>query len=246
VTGTQILVVVLASFGGALVKAVTGLGYPLIAVPLIALAIGIEDAVVLVALPNFAANAFLCWESRDARGETRDLGRLVGFGMIGTVVGTIALVELPEEPLLVALAAMVIAFVVLFLRRPNLTFDQGRARQGAPFVGIVIGLMQGALGVSGPVVATWIHGYRLRPRAYVHTVTFIFGVTGLVQIMVLVAQGQFTLERLTGAAIAAAPVAIATPLGLRLRSRLGGPTFERVVLGVLVLSAISLLTESLT
>lgn len=245
-TSTQLTVVVLASFAGALVKSVTGLGYPVIAVPLIALVLGVEDAVVLVALPNLAANAYLCWESRDARDQTRDLGPLVGFGVVGAVIGTIALVRLPEEPLLITLALMVLVFVVLFLRRPDLSLDPRTTRRGIPAVGTLIGVMQGAVGVSGPVVATWIHGYRLAPRAYVHSVTFIFGVTGFAQIVVLVLQGQFSAERLLAALVAAVPVAIATPLGLRLRSRLAGPTFEKVVLVVLAVSAVSLLVEALT
>jgi uncharacterized membrane protein YfcA len=94
------------------------------------------------------------------------------------------------------------------------------------------------------VVATWIHGYRLAPRAYVHAVTFIFGVTGFAQIVVLGAQRQFGADRLLGAAVAAVPVAVATPLGLRLRRRLAGPVFERVVLVVLAASAVSLLYEA--
>ena len=92
--------VLLASGLGAVIKSVTGLGYPLIAVPLISLVLGIEDAVVIIAIPNLAANAFLCWESRDAQAQTRDLGRLCGLGVVGAVIGTIALVNLPEQPFL--------------------------------------------------------------------------------------------------------------------------------------------------
>jgi uncharacterized membrane protein YfcA len=169
----------------------------------------------------------------------------VGFGIVGAVIGTVALVRLPEEPLLLVLAGMVLVFVVLFLRHPNLALDPVVARRWSPPVGVVIGMMQGAVGVSGPVVATWIHGYRLAPRTYVHAVTFIFGVTGLAQIVVLVAQGAFTSDRLVGAAVASVPVALATPLGLRLRSRLAGPAFERVVLVVLSLSALSLVVDAL-
>ncbi len=244
-TTGQLLVVVLASFAGAFVKSITGLGYPVLAVPLIALVLGVDDAVVLVALPNLGANVFLCWESRDARPETRDLGVLVGFGVIGAVIGTVALTRLPEEPLLIVLALMIVAFIIQFLRRPDFAISRSVARRWSPVVGTVVGLMQGAVGVSGPVVATWIHGFRLPPRAYVHSVTFIFGVTGATQIVVLAAQGEFTLERLALAAAAAVPVVIATPIGLRLRSRLAGPTFERVVLGVLTVSAVSLIVDAL-
>jgi uncharacterized membrane protein YfcA len=245
-TSTQLLVVAGASLLGATVKSVTGLGYPVLAIPLIALVLGVDDAVVLVALPNFAANAYLCWESRDVRDQTRDLPTLVGFGIVGAVIGTFALVRLPEEPLLIVLALTIGVFVVNFLRRPDVAIDPRTATRWSPFIGTIVGILQGAIGVSGPVVATWVHGYRLHPRVFVHTVTFIFGVTGAAQIVVLVAQGQFSRDRLVAAAVAAVPVAVVTPLGVRLRDRLAGPLFDRAVLAVLLASAVSLVVDALS
>lgn len=243
-TAGQLLVIALASALGATVKSVTGLGYPLLAVPLIALAIGVEDAVVVVAVPNLAANVYLCWESRDARGETRDLPRLIGFGMVGAVVGTLLLVNVPEEWLLIGLALTIGVFIVNFLRRPELQIDRAVARRWSPVAGALAGLMQGAIGVSGPVVATWLHGYRLPVRAYIHSVTFIFGTTGAVQLAILLSQGQMTVDRAIGAAIASVAVAVCLPLGIRLRSRLAGPTFDWVLLAVLAASAVSLVIDA--
>ncbi len=245
-SGTQIAVVVFASLLGAMVKSVAGMGYPVLAVPLIALVLGVEDAVVIVALPNLAANAYLCWESRDTHDQARDLPSLLGFGIVGAVVGTIALVTVPEEPLLVVLALSIAVFVFNFVRRPDLAITPRAARRFSPVVGSVAGLLQGAIGVSGPVVATWVHAYRLPPRAFVHTVTLIFGVTGAAQIVVLGVQGQFSAERLLAALAAAVPVAVVTPLGVRLRDRLAGAVFDRVVLAVLLASAASLVVDALT
>lgn len=242
-TTTQLLVVAGASAVGALVKGVTGMGYPVVAIPLIALVVGLEDAVVIVALPNLAANTYLCWEARSGRHGTRDLGRLVGFGTVGALVGTVALTSLPEAPLKLVLAAMIAYFVVQFLRHPELHLDRLTARRWSPVAGSLAGVMQGAVGVSGPVVATWLHGYRLARSSYVFSITLIFGVTGAAQIAVLGAQGQFERDRLVAAAVAAVPVAVATALGLRLRRRLGGPGFDRAVLAVLVGSAVSLVAE---
>ncbi len=245
-TTTQLVVIVLASFAGALVKGVTGLGYPVLAVPLIALVTGIEDAVVVVAIPNLAANVILCWEARDARAEARDLGRLVGLGIVGAVIGTVALVHLPEQPLLIALALTVAVFVAQMIRRPELGLDRATATRWSPVAGLFTGLMQGAVGVSGPIVATWLHGYRLAVQTYVYSVTVIFGVTGAVQLVMLTVQGQLHGDRVVGALLAGVGVAIALPLGLRLRRRLAGPTFEKVVLVVLLVSAVSLLFEAFT
>ena len=73
----------------------------------------------------------------------------------------------------------------------------------------------------------------------------IFGVTGAVQIAVLGAQRGFTSDRLVGSVVAGLAVAAAIPLGLRLRRRLAGRAFERAVLAVLVVSAVSLVLEAL-
>lgn len=235
--------IVVASFLGAVVKGVTGMGYPILAVPIISLVGGVELAVVAVAAPNLAANVALCWHARAGRGEARDLGRLVGWGIGGAVIGTIALVQLPDEPLLTVLAVTIVVFVVQYLRHPELRVAPDVARRWSPVAGTATGLMQGAVGVSGPVVATWLHGYRLPREAYVYSITMLFGVTGAVQLAVLLAQGEMTTVRAWASLAAAIPAALALRLGVRLRARLAGEAFDRVVLAVLLAAAVSLLVR---
>lgn len=246
VTGAEIAVVLGASLLGAFVKAVTGMGYPLIAVPLITLVLGIEDAVVVVAFPNLVANALIWFGARDGRAEVRDLASLVGFGFAGAFIGTLALVNVPEEPLLVALAVTIAVFVVNFVRSPHVRITPGTSRRWSPVVGAIAGVMQGAVGVSGPVVATWMHGYRLPKQAFVFSVTAIFGVSGAVQLGLLVAAGEMTAERATVSALALLVVLSMIPVGSRLRFRLGGAAFERAVLGVLVASGLALIVRVAT
>ncbi len=245
-TSSQLLVVALASALGALVKSVTGLGYPVLAIPVISLVLGVENAVVIVAVPNLAVNIFLCWESRDARDQTRDLGRLCGFGMVGAVIGTVALVRLPEQPLLIVLGVSVFVFIFQFFRKPEFALSAATTRRWSPAVGLLSGAMQGAIGVSGPIVATWTHIYRLPVRAYIHSITLIFGVTGAVQLTILLLNGQMTTDRFLAAAVASVAVAVVTPIGLRLRGRLAGPTFQTLVLLTLMVSAVALLVDALS
>lgn len=245
-TGAEIAVVLGASLLGAFVKSVTGMGYPLIAVPLITLVLGVEDAVVIVAAPNVTANALLCLGAREGRSEARDLGPLVALGMVGAVFGTFALVSVPEAPLLLALVATIGAFVINYVRSPELRIDAGTASRWAPGVGMIAGLMQGAVGVSGPVVATWLHGYRLPKQTYVFSVTLIFGLSGFVQLVLLAASGEFDADRTLVSALAFVPVLAMIPVGTALRARLGGRTFERAVLVVLVVSALALVVRVVT
>ena len=245
-TGADIAVVLVASLVGAFVKSITGMGYPLIAVPIISLALGVQDAVVIVAAPNLAANAILCFGARADRQHTRDLPKLVGFGLVGAMVGTVALVNVPEDPLLIALAITIGVFVANYLRSPELRIAPATSARWAPAVGAVAGLMQGAVGVSGPVVAAWMHGYRLSKQAYVFAVTLIFGATGFVQLVLLTATGEYDAERLAVSALAFIPVLAMIPVGSTLRRRLAGAQFDRAVLGVLVLSGLALVFQVAT
>jgi uncharacterized membrane protein YfcA len=243
VSAGLIATIVVASALGAGVKGVTGMGYPLIAVPLISLVGGVEDAVVAIAAPNLAANVYLCLHARGAAGETRDLWRLAAFGIVGAVIGTVALVQLPDEPLSIAIALTIVGFVVQFVRHPELRFRQATARRWSPVAGTTMGLLQGATGISGPVVGAWFHGYRLTRDAYIFSITLLFGTTGAVQLAILLGQGEMTSGRAWGALAAAIPAALMLPLGVRLRQRLAGRAFDRAVLGVLLVSALSLVVE---
>lgn len=245
VTGAEIAVVLGASLLGAFVKSVTGMGYPLLAVPLIALALGIEEAVVIVSGPNAVANFSLCWQARAGRSATRDLPVLVGTSFAGAFLGTFLLVTLPEDPLLVLLAATIVVFVVTYLRSPELRMRPETTQRWSPAVGAVAGVMQGALGVSGPVVGAWMHGYRLTSQAYVFSVTMIFGVAGSVQLVLLAATGRYTSERLGVSALALIPVVVVLPIGVRLRRRLGGRGFDLAVLAVLLGSGAALIVRVL-
>ena len=64
-----------------------------------------------------------------------------------------------------------------------------------------------------------------------------------VQLAVLLGQGEMTTTRAWASLAAAIPAAITLPLGVRLRQRLAGDTFDRVVLAVLLVSALSLLVQ---
>ena len=244
-TGAEIAVVLGASLLGAFVKSVTGMGYPLLAVPLITLVLGIEDAVVIVAAPNVTANFLLCWHAREGRADSRDLPVLVGTAFAGAILGTFLLVSVPEEPLLLLLALTIALFVVNFLRSPELRLQPSTTQRWSPVVGSIAGIMQGAVGVSGPIVGAWMHGYRLRAHAYVFSVTAIFGVSGLVQLALLGAAGEVTAQRALVSAMAFVPVLAMIPVGTRLRVRLGGRGFEHAVLAVLLASGAALVLRVL-
>ena len=236
--------IVLAILAGAMVKSVSGMGLPVIAVPLISLVAPLEEAVAVTALPALVVNGLIGWQERRHRGATRDLPVLAATGLAGAVAGTLLLVNLPEAPVLAVLAVVVTSYVVLALARPTLQVAPATGTRWAPAVGFSAGLMQGATGISGPVTGTWIHAYRLPRDAHVFAVTVLFLMAGVGQVVPLWASGSF--EGRWVAALVGIPCAVAMiPIGARVRGRLSGRTFDLVVLGTLLVSAVTIVVRLL-
>jgi uncharacterized membrane protein YfcA len=241
VSTTELVIVFIASCVGMFVKSVVGMGYPLFAVPLLSLKVGVETAVVVVSAPNLIANTTLCYRARSGARETRDLPVLAATALIGALIGTVLLVSLPEQPLLLALVATIAVFVVQYLRAPGFALSPSTSRRWSPVAGGVIGLMQGGIGVAGPAMAVWLYGYRLRRDAYVFSITGLLILGGIAQVTYLVVDGEYGRDRMVGSAVALLAVVLMVPIGARVRYRLSGPAFERFVLLVLVVAALALL-----
>lgn len=238
-TGTELTIVLIAVIVGAVVKAVTGMGLPLITIPIAALFVDLDDAVVTIAFPNLLANGVLAFRERSHIDATRDLPILALTSVLGAIIGTIAFVSLPEEPLVVLLIIAIVGYVVLFFAKPDLRVGPQRSRRLAPAVGTVAGVFQGAIGISGPIVGSWIHSYRLPRGAHILSVTALFFVSGAAQFVVLATSGELA-GRVGASLLACLPVLASIPVGAWLRDRISASGFDRAVIAVLMMSVAAL------
>ena len=229
----------LAITAGAGLKSVSGMGLPAIAIPIIALFIGVEEAVAVVALPNFVSNGAIGVRERGSWGGTRDLPVLAGTGILGAVVGALLFVSIPEEVLVALLLIAVVAFIVTFFAKPQAAISPATSARWSPIVGTVVGVFQGAIGISGPIVASWIHSYRLPKNVQVLSFTVLFLTTGLAQFVVFLFSGA--VSGLWLASILGCIPALATvPIGGRLRDRIDTRAFDHLVLLAITLAGLGL------
>lgn len=241
----EVVVVTLAVTLGYFVKGVTGMGGPLLAIPIIAATTSVEHAVVVVSLANLASNGYLVWEHRKAAAGIRwFLVPLIVTGTVGTIIGSWLLTELDDRILSLVLAAVITVYILRFLTTPQVALSAGLGRRLAAPVGLAGGLMTGGTGTGGPLFATYLHALRLSRAGFVFTMSLLFQIFGPIQIVVLASLGSFTRERTIQALLAIVPVLVAAPLGAVLARRLPHKWFERAVLVLLALSAIRLVTDA--
>lgn len=237
--GYQLTIVLVAVVIGSVSKAVTGMGLPVIVIPVAALFVDIQDAVVIMSLPNLLANGVLAARERTHAPQTRNLPTLAVAGVIGAVIGTLLFVNVPDEPLVIALIVAIAVYITMFFLKPDLQTTPAQSRRWSPAVGLVAGTFQGAIGISGPVVGSWIHSFRLERGAHIFSVTTLFFVSGFAQFTVLAANGELS-GRMLATVLACVPVLATIPLGTRLRERVSGRNFDLTIVGMLGVSSIAL------
>ncbi len=242
----DVVIIVIAIAVGAVIKGATGGGLPQVAIPVMAPFIGVEHAVVIMAIPGIVSNSWLAYHHREEYPRTRDLPSLVGLSVVGAALGTVALKSLDGRALSAALVVVIVAYVVVALAHPGFHLPARLTRVMSPPVGLVAGGLQGSTGISGPLLTTYLHGFQLLPKAYIFSLAVLFGVGAVVQTGTLAAVGLYSGTRLVESLLILLPIAAFQPIGSWASSRLSRATFQRVTLVLVAASAVSLAHNVLT
>jgi uncharacterized membrane protein YfcA len=237
-------VMALALGGGGLVKGATGMGLPLVALPILAAFLGVQHAVALICLPVVFTNLWQVWRFRADLWTTDFLPRMFLGGAVGILVGTWLIVAMPERILSSALALLILVYIGLRLANPHFAITQPLGRRLAPAAGFGSGVLQGATGIGSPISVTFIHAMRLNRSAHVFAVSAMFLMFTTVQIPALAFAGILTWQIVLEGVVAMLPALITMPIGNWLAGRLSQQTFDRVVLALLAVVAIELVLKS--
>ena len=155
----DVLLVVVALFLGGVVKATLGFGTPLISLPILAIGLGGEEAVILIAIPGLVSNGILLYSNRSHHRESVDLWRIVIPSIPAAALGALALSELPDRAISLLLAGMLVAYLLVRGFRPDATVTFTKRRWLSP-----------AVGISLPVIAPYLHSLRLSPNAFTYQI----------------------------------------------------------------------------
>ena len=147
---------------------------------------------------------------------------------------------------MLALALIVIGYVALRVLRPAFVLAQDRAMRLAPQVGIIAGIMQGAVGISAPISVSFLNAMRLDRSVFIPTVAIFFIAMSLSQTSVLVGHGVLTSSVASVSLIAMMGQLAAMALGNRLARNMSAQLFDRIVLVVLLAMAARMIWTSLS
>jgi len=227
------------------IKGAIAFGFPLVVTPLLALLVDVKTGVALSIVPNIVMDGIQLGRRGGMLATARRVAVLLGFGLVGTVLGTRSLALMPAGVALAVLGVVVLGFVALNASRFAVRVPVRWEPWLSPPIGLAAGFLGGVTNVPGTLLVIYFSALGLDKHEFVRSVALCFLTYKLVQLGAVSYYGLLTWP-LLGASAGLTVVGLgAFWLGLRVQDALPERVFNRAVLVFLALLGVSLLARSL-
>lgn len=241
---THILVGVALLFA-AFVKGATGLGFPLIATPTVALLLDIRIAVTILILPNLLMDVTQVFRDGFPYAVLKRFKSMVGLTVLGVFLGTMVLVMLPLWALNLCLGIMVLVFVASNLMKFEFTITPAAEKILSPFFGFVSGFLNGMTNAAGPTLAIYFYSLKLEKRDFVKSIATIFVITKATQLVAVSTWNLFNWDTITLSMQVLLFTLLGFFAGLKTQDRVNQKTFNRGLLVLLTIIGVILIGRAM-
>ncbi len=230
-------------FAAAFVRSALGFGDAVIAMPLLAMVIGLRTATPLVAFMGPTISLLVLAKSWKS-GDMKTAARLITASLLGIPLGVYGLARLPEEPLKIMLGIFILVYGLFGLVRP-----EARIRGEKPWVpwavGWTAGILGGAYNTNGPPVVAYgmLRGWP--PERFRATLQGYFLPTGLMILAGHGLAGMWTGEVLEFYLYSLPAIVFGVVLGGLVNRKLTQNLFTKFVYGFLAAMGAVLLVRAL-
>jgi uncharacterized membrane protein YfcA len=241
---TQIIVG-MALLIAAFVKGATGLGFPLIATPTVALLLDIRTAITILILPNLFMDSAQVIRGGFPYEVFRRLASLIVPTVVGVFLGTMVLVKLPLWMLNLCLGFMVLVFVFANMLKLSFTVSLHAEKVLSPLCGFLSGFLNGMTNAAGPTLAIYLYSLKLEKRAFVKSIATIFIVTKISQLVAISTWDLFNWVTITLSLKVLLFTLTGFYAGIKAQDRVNQQTFNRGLLVLLFVIGFALVWRAL-
>jgi uncharacterized membrane protein YfcA len=223
-----------------LVHGTFGVGFPMVATPLLALFTDVFTAVLLCVVPTMSVNlTTIIHGGRVPLRNTRPHLLIIPFAVLGTVVGTYLLLILDPRPFLLLLAAAVLLYLNQDrLQKVDFSWVGNHNLPAYMLFGLSAGLMAGMVNVMLPVLIILFMELRIATATMVVLFNLNFFTGKLTQSLIFLQQGIPGVDSFLVNTLMLAPFALTGLLiGMQLRKRFTAERYLSLLRGTLWLMA---------
>ncbi|HZD41512.1 MAG TPA: sulfite exporter TauE/SafE family protein [Terriglobales bacterium] len=239
------VIVGMALLFAAFVKGTTGMGFPLIATPTVALLLDIRIAITILLLPNIVMDITQLLRGGFPVAVLRRFAWFLVLTIIGVFLGTKILVTLPLWMLNFCLGIMVLIFVTSNWLRFEFVIPPRFEKILAVPTGFIGGLLNGMTNAAGPAVAIYLYSLKLQKKEFIKTIATIFMITKISQLVAVSTWNLFNRSTLLLSLQVTLFVLLGFYAGLKTQDRINQQLFNRALLLLLFCVGITLLVRSL-
>jgi hypothetical protein len=231
------LVAAIGLLAGAFVKGTTGLGFPLIATPLVALALDLRTTYALLVLPNIVMDLLQVLRREPPWALWRRLLPLFAANVAGVFVGTQLFLAIPARTVYGCLAGMIGFFLASTWLQPERSLSRVHEYWLGPLAGFLGGFFNGVANVPGPPIAMYLLSLKLSKRDMVRAMGSAFLLTKASQMAAISHGGMMRSDVLLASSGLTVLALGGFWAGLRVQDRIPQRAFLRCLYAVLGLMA---------
>ncbi len=227
---------------GGFIKGALGVGTPLLTVPMMAQVLPPQMAIAIMAIPVVVATV---WQFAQTERSTAVVARFwptfVAI-LIGTWIGVKILSIIDEQTLMALVGAAVITFAILQGSRFRLHLPDRLVKPAGVFFGGASGIIGGVSSFFGPMLITYLISIRgLSKNQFVSSISFLYVSAVVPWALALYWFDILDQRLLLYSTIATLPVTLGLLLGQRIRGHIGEARFHYLIIGILIVSGLSML-----
>jgi uncharacterized membrane protein YfcA len=242
-TGVALWVICVIALAGW-VQGALGLGFPLLATPLIALVTDMRSAVILVLLPCIAAIVTGMVKGGPLRPVLARFWMMPVYMFIGAAIGTRLFIAYPAVPYALVLAAIILIY--LNLDRLGKTDWPLLTQYDKPFAvvfGVLAGVSEGTANVAAPPLVIYFLAAGVTPLTLAQALNICFLTGKTTQFAILAWVGGVSLAQWAVTLPLAALATITALRGVRIRNRVDAATYRIWLKRALFAMALILLAQ---
>jgi len=242
---THVLVAVALLFA-AYVKGASGMGFPLIATPVVALLLDIRTAITILIIPNIVMDITQIFRGGFPVAVLRRFGWFFLTTVIGVFWGTKVLITLPLWVLNLCLGVMVLIFILSNWLRFEFTISPKLERMLSLPAGLIGGFLNGMTNAAGPALAIYLYHLKLPKIEFIKSIAAIFIITKLSQLVAVSTWNLFNWSTLSLSLEVTLFVLLGFYGGLKTQDRVNQHSFNRGLLILLFIIGVTLILRALT
>ena len=218
-----------------------GLGFPMIATPLIAIFVDVKIAILITLLPTVTVNVASVVSADNVLSIINKYRVLLVATLAGGVVGAMVIAHADPSPFRLLLAALIVLFI--FSTRLNCKLPIGSGDATLGMFGLVAGFSGGTTNVMVAVLIIYFLANNTPRGEMIASMNFCFLIGKLSQIAVFTMAGLITIPSLLYTSPLALIALAALFFGQRVAQTIPVERYKRILYAVLLLLAVVLVVQ---